>query len=56
MCKPHFIEHEPSINRVKITLELIEKQTRFNQVKPRMANTLLETEINQVELSKTEIC
>ena len=45
MCKPLFSERKLSINLVKITLELTEKETEFNQVKPRIAKTFtLETE------------
>ena len=45
MHKPLFSECKPSINQVKITLELTEKETKFNQVKPRIAKTFaLKTE------------
>ena len=39
--KPLFSEHKQSINRVKITLKLTEKETELNQVKPRIANTFI---------------
>ena len=38
-CSPLFGEHKTSVNQVKIKLELTEKQTDLNQVKPRIANT-----------------
>ena len=40
MHKPLFSERKPSINQVKITLELTEKQTELNQGKPKISKTL----------------